>query len=375
MENGIKAASAKKSQLIYHYIRANGSVSKQDIVVGLNLSLPTITRKLQHLTALGLIDTSMKIQNTGGRSATAYTFMKNARVAIGVFLAAHHMTAISVDLSGNVVEMERESITFNLDDDAYLRKIADLVEKVKEKNGVEDNRLLGVGIAVQGLVSDDGETVIYGLTLNFTGKTRAQIAQYIPYRNRLFHDSEVVGYAEVWIDHEMRDAFYINLGNNVGGAVIMNNKIYSGDSHKGGEIGHMVVVPEGGRQCYCGKYGCFDTLCRAAVLSDYTNGDLEMFFALLEGNDATARKIWRQYLIDLSLGIHNVRILFNSTIILGGYIGTYIDSCMEELCSLVDERNPFDEKARDYLLPCKYKVEAAAAGAAISYINQFFESI
>jgi len=296
-------------------------------------------------------------------------------LAIGVYLTAHHITVISVDLSGNIVEMEKEEIIFNLDDDAYLKRLGDLVEKVKQKTGLGDDDLLGVGISVPGLVSDDGEEVTYGLTLNFTGKTRAQIAQYIPYNNRLFHDSEVGGYAEVWIDHDVQDAFYMSLNNSFGGAVIVGNEIHPGDSNKGGEIGHTVVVAKGGKQCYCGKYGCFDTVCRATILSDYTNGCLDTFFTLLNAGDETAKKLWDQYLSDLSIAIHNVRMLFNGTIILGGYVGAHLGAHMEELYPLVDERNPFGEKARDYLISCRYKVEAAAAGAAISYIDQYFESI
>ena len=52
-----RPTGAKISQLIYHYIREQDAVSKQGIVVGLNLSLPTITQNLQYLISLGLIDT------------------------------------------------------------------------------------------------------------------------------------------------------------------------------------------------------------------------------------------------------------------------------------------------------------------------------
>ncbi|MFR7440874.1 MAG: ROK family protein [Lachnospiraceae bacterium] len=60
--------------------------------------------------------------------------------------------------------------------------------------------------------------------------------------------------------------FILVSSNSIGGAMIIDNAIYEGDSLKGGEIGHMTVVPEGGELCYCGKRGCFDTLCRAGNL-------------------------------------------------------------------------------------------------------------
>ena len=56
-------------QRIYQFIRENHQVSKQDVVVGLQLSLPTVTQNLEYLRDNGLIDTSKKIRNTGGRNA------------------------------------------------------------------------------------------------------------------------------------------------------------------------------------------------------------------------------------------------------------------------------------------------------------------
>ncbi|MFR7440875.1 MAG: hypothetical protein ACLUUG_06215 [Lachnospiraceae bacterium] len=102
-------------------------------------------------------------------------------------------------------------MAFDLEDDAYLQKIGKSVEEIKQKAGIADNQLLGVGIAVPGLISSDGESVTYGLTLGFTGKTRAQIAKYIPYKNRLVHDSYAAGYMETWVDRQVKNAFYISL--------------------------------------------------------------------------------------------------------------------------------------------------------------------
>lgn len=374
--NNLNERLMRKSQLIYHFIRKHKSVSKQDIVVGLKLSLPTVTQNLLYLTEQGLIDTSRKIQNTGGRNATAFTYVKNTRMAIGVYLTENHMTAVAVDLSGNIVAMEKRRITLDLDDEVCLKALGEVIESVKTKAKIADENLLGVGIAIQSLVSEDGEKAIYGLTTNYVGRTREQIAKYIPYKNRLFHDSETAGYAEVWIDRDIKNGFYISLSNSVGGAVLVDNNIYTGNSLKGGEIGHMVAVREGGKRCYCGKCGCFNTVASANALDEYTDGDLSEFFQLLRDGDAKAVEKWDKYLDDLAYGIHNIRMLFDGTVIIGGYVGAYIEEYLEMLAEKVDALNPFEEdKAKEYITPCKYKVEAAAAGAAINYIDEFFESI
>lgn len=371
-----KEIKAKNRQLIYRYIRENHSVSKQDVVVDLQLSLPTVTTNLDFLKKHGLIDTSDKIKNTGGRNATAYTYIKNARAAIGVELTGHHMAVVALDLSGEIIGMERHNnIRFDLEDDAYLREIGAMVERVKQEAGIEDEKLLGVGISVQGLISEDGEHITYGKTLNFAKLEREEIAVHIPYRNRLIHDSYAAGYREAWRNSQLQNSFYFNLGNNIGGTIIIDDVIYEGNTLKGGEIGHMAAVLKGGELCYCGRRGCFDTVCKAGKLTCYTDGDLDEFFRVLKEGDETAKGLWDEYLDYLAMAIHNVRMLFDGIIILGGYVGAHVGDYLDAICSRVDERNPFGDQARDYLVGCRYKVAASAAGAALWYIDEFLDNI
>ena len=372
---GANEIKTKNRRIIYNYIREHGSASKQDIVVDMQLSLPTITTNLEFLKKQGLIDASGKIKNTGGRNATAYTYVKNARMAIGVDITANHITAVAVDLSGDIVSMERKRINFDLEDDAYLRKIGEVAECVKKDADISNENLLGVGISVQSLISDDGEYITYGMALNFTKKKREEIALYIPWRNRLIHDSYAAGYRETWTDRDYQNAFYISLSNSVGGSVIIDDAIYEGNTHKGGEIGHMAVVPEGGELCYCGRRGCFDTVCRAGKLTACTDGNLEEFFRILEEGDETAKRLWDTYLNHLAMAIHNVRMLFDGRVILGGYVGAHVGKYLKDICRRVDEKNPFGDRAEDYLVECRYKVEAAAAGAALFYIDEFLDNI
>lgn len=361
-------------QLIYHYIRNHGSVSKQEIVVGLGLSLPTVTQNIRYLENENLIST-LKTKKTGGRNAAAYSYKKDGRLAIGIYITGNHLSVVCVDLSGSVIHKIKEKIAFNLDDDNYLRKIGDMVMEIKEKAQLKDEYLLGVGIAVPSLVSDDGTQVIHGMTHNFTGKTRDEISKYIPYPTKMFHDSYVTGFAEVWINPSIQNAFYLSLNNSVGGSIIIGNHLYGGDLNRSGEIGHMTIVPEGGEICYCGKPGCFDTVCNTGVLDSYTNGDLTEFFRLLKENDKKAQNIWSQYLDYLSLAIHNIWMIFNCSIILGGYIGAHIGDYIEDLYERIDKRNSFGDKAKDYVRPCKYKIESTAAGAAIQLIDEFIKNI
>lgn len=368
--------TSQNKQIIYRFLHRNGSSTKQDLLVGTGLSLPTITQGLKNLAAEGLIAPSESIRQTGGRSAIAYDTVPNANYAIGLFFSAHHITAASVDMKGTIFQMKRERRKADLHNEAYLSHLGELVEELKRESGLPQEALLGVGIAVQSLVSEDGEMIEFGMTQDFSGITRSTFARYLRDEVRLFHDSAVAGYAEVWSRPELRDAFYLSLNNVVGGAFIFGSRtLFSGDNHRAGEIGHTIVDAEHGELCYCGQRGCFDTVCRSTVLDSYTDGNLEAFFKLLREGDAEARKRFDRYLSYLSIAIHNIRMLFDCPVIVGGYVGSYMEPYMEDLYRLIDKRMIFGSPARTYVFPCRYKQEVMAAGAAIQLIEERIRNV
>lgn len=67
--------------------------------------------------------------------------------------------------------------------------------------------------------------------------------------------------------------------------------------------------------------------------------------------------------------------LYDTKIVIGGYVGAYIEKYMEDLCARVDARDSFKEKSERYLVPSKYKKEPTGVGAAIHMIDEFFEII
>ena len=66
--------------------------------------------------------------------------------------------------------------------------------------------------------------------------------------------------------------------------------------------------------------------------------------------------------------------LFDCKIILGGYVGVYLEEYLDQLKMLLKKRNPFEDNA-DYVQVCKWKNDPIAAGAAILFIDQFEKSI
>jgi predicted NBD/HSP70 family sugar kinase len=55
----------------------------------------------------------------------------------------------------------------------------------------------------------------------------------------------------------------VNARHGIGAGVLIEGRLFQGDGGGAGEIGHVVVVPEGGLLCRCGNHGCLETVASA----------------------------------------------------------------------------------------------------------------
>ena len=355
---------------IYYYLREQGQATKQEIAYNMQLSLPTVTQNLTYLNEQGLISCENKVVNrAGGRNPVAYSYIPDARVAIGLDITRHHIKSIAIDLDGQIIYRRKD---YQRDDD-YLKTLANEVENIIAMAGLPHEKILGVGIAVPGLIDRTGEFVYDGRVIDNNGMTRAEFSRYIPYKTKLIHDSAAAGYSEIVHSPDIHNACYVSLGSSIGGSVFINDKVYLGDGLFSCEFGHLNLVPNG-LPCYCGQQGCFDPYCNAEVLSSQTGGDLFAFFDRLNNGDEKLRKTWDTYLSNLATLITEIRMMFGSSIIIGGDIGPFIDKYLPQLQAKMDVKSPFSEKSASFLYACRNKMEAIASGAALYFVQEFLDT-
>lgn len=367
-----KIKKTNRSQ-VFNLLYTKGSLSKRDIQLQLGLSLPTVTQHLTDLLKDGWIHQNGYMRNTGGRNAITYSIKDDARLAIGLDITRHHITAVVINLHGVVIAQLRIRYSFERTD-AYLRRLGEIVNQIISENAIDTSRILGVGVGLPGLTNASYDRVVYGKILDIEDSTAEDYSRYIDFPVRIINDANAACDIELYsINNTTPNGFYIMLSNNVGGAVFFNDAVYTGDDFRSGEIGHLNIHP-GGLRCYCGQRGCVDPYCSATVLTSISDGNLNQFFELLDARDPAAQSIWSAYLQHLALAIRNVRVLFDCPIIIGGYVGAYIDKYLDELKEILDNYNSFDKNS-DYVVACKYKTESIAAGAALFFVKEFLSAI
>lgn len=371
LSNNIDIKKHNKNR-IFRYLYNNGQLSKQKIAYSLQMSLPTVSQNLKELGGQDLILENGLFNSTGGRKAKAISFNSNARFSIGLDITKNHIGIVVVDLGGKVILHERLRHGFD-NSEAYFKELGTLIDDRVARLDVEPHRICGVGIAVPGIISKDKRKVVYSPVLGFTGGTLDCFSEYISYPCLLCNDANAAGFAELWNSNNISNVVYLSLSDSVGGSILIDNKIYPGDNERSGEFGHMTIVPNG-RLCYCGKKGCVDAYCSAHLLSDSVDGNLSKFFQLLQAGSEPHKAIWEEYLYYLSIAINNLRMLFDCKVIVGGYVGSYMEQYINSLKKIVAQCNTFEEDS-SYVKVCQYKMESIAVGAALMHIDQFINSI
>ena len=373
MANKIELRQINKNT-IFRRIYAQNGISKQDLALQTGLSMPTVTQNLKELQEEGLIMREGEFQSTGGRRAQIIRCVPGVKLAVGIDITQNHITIVIIDLAGRIVcGGLREAFPYK-DEPAYYDAVAEKLEKILDQNRIDRSRILGTGISLPCIVNRETNRLSYSEVIKAPPDIQDAFAGRIPYQVEIFNDANAGGTAEMWVDHENQPMmFYLMLSNSVGGAIILDGKFYSGQNYRSAEIGHLQLVP-GGRPCYCGQLGCVNAYCSAKLLSDQAGGKLELFFERLEQQDASAKALFDEYLDSLAATVKNLRMLFDCNIILGGYVGAYMDRYMDPLRQLLGRIDPYDSDGA-YVRPCSYKIEASAVGAALYFIEDFIQKI
>lgn len=360
---------------IYDFVRQQGMATKNDIAAALGISLPTVSKYLSHFRQTGLLREGAKLSSgaQGGRSPIAYTCVADGRLAVGVDVTRDHVTCLVVNLERNV-SFERHTERDFERSESYFAFVGGQVEETVAAAGVDRDRILGVGVAVPGLISETTGRVTYGRVIDNYGITAADFGRHIAFPTRLVHDSDAAGLAEFWLARGVENAFYVSLSKSVGGSVLMTGGIYRGDGEYAGEIGH-VTLHEGGLRCYCGQNGCVDPYCNADVLARHADGSLADFFDRLAQGDRDLAEVWDRYTSDLARAIHNIRVLFGCTVILGGDVGVHIHPHLGYLREKVDRLSFLSSNSELFLFSCDYTTYPVATGAALYLVDEFLQEL
>lgn len=376
IEKGLTNISVKKinRSKVYQYIYRKKITSKLQIVQDLQMGLSTVSQNLNLLEQDGLIEKNGYFESTGGRKANAIQIVSDFRISIGIGILKNMFHITAVDLYGNALYTNTIPFPYSNTPD-YYKQVTDKIKEFIATNQYDEEKILGVSIATQGITSPDHSTVLYGNIMNNTGMILADFSRYLPYPCYLEHDSKSAAFLELWKHPELDSAVVFLLNRNLGGAIITNHQIHQGSSMHSGTIEHICINPDG-PLCYCGNRGCLETYCSANALEQAAGMNIKDFFSLLrEKKSSQLTQIWKDYLHHLAFAMKNLNLIIDAPIIISGYLAPYfLEDDIAYLTKHINVSSPFALN-KEHIFVGTNGQYTPAIGAALFYVNQFIHAI
>ena len=177
---------------------------------------------------------------------------------IGINISGSQIRAALIDEDGRVIERRSADVS----SENIVPQIATITDDLRPALGT----VVAMGVAIPGLVNRQTDRVVdsRNLPLTMVEDLHGGLTRATGLRVELENDANAAAYGEfkVGAGRGSHNLFYITIGNGIGGAIILDGKLWTGASGFAGEVGHITIDTEG-LECVCGNTGCLETLASA----------------------------------------------------------------------------------------------------------------
>lgn len=212
--------------------------------------------------------------------------------------------------------------------DAIPELLCEIIDKYKREFYIG-----AVGISTAGQVDSSKGEIIFACD-NLPGYTGAKLKESIEKHTNINtfveNDVNAAALGELWkgTGKEYENFVCITLGTGIGGAIVINRKLYKGLKGNAGEVGHT-TINEFGEECTCGGRGCYERYASTLALTrNYTiksrnkeTIDGEILLSRVRNDEVLAISVYNEFIQHVVSGIINIAyILDPGIIIIGGGI-------------------------------------------------------
>lgn len=249
------------SFLVLDTIRKNGLITIEGIISTTGLSRPTVLTILHGLENREIISKAGYAFAEVGRQPALYAINVDAHFAIGIDIDGPPVHLAVSNLNGDLLY----SASWENDFDDSLDKIAnDLVQQIDLATStlkISTKQILGIGLGLPASV-DINANRAFNLS-RLTALKDAPIDQIISAATGLDvivrNDAHLSCLAEKKNLNNIDDMLYIVHRTGIGLAILLDGKVYEGQTGNAGFIGHTTTDLHG-RKCSCGSNGCLEAL-------------------------------------------------------------------------------------------------------------------
>jgi len=317
---------------VLHHVHTQGQLTRSELVASTGLNRSTVAGLVNELSAEGLVAEVAGHGGSVGRPSLMVAPVSQAAFVLAFDVRVERTIAAVMGLGGDILHrVDQTHRRSRLTPGSAAKELADFAEQLLAELP-DGSAWVGTGIAIPGVVDPRVGVVRFAPNLGWTDVDFAALVS--DEFTARFH-----GAPHVVVDNDanlgalaenirgagtgVRNLVYISGDVGIGSGVIMQGSLLTGSTGYAGEVGHMVVNPQG-RECRCGARGCWETEIGSQALlravGDRFETAADVVVAAGRGDEEAALAV-KSVSDWLAVGVANLANAFNpDVIIMGGHL-------------------------------------------------------
>jgi glucokinase len=282
---------------------------------------------------------------------------------------------IGIDIGGTAIKLGRfsqdgsclQSLTVVTPQpatpEAVLAVIVDAIAQIDP-----DNQTIAIGVGTPGPADAAGR--IAKIAINLPEWHDVPLAEWLETKTGkptvIANDANCAGVAEAWLGagRHFQNFILLTLGTGVGGAIILDGKLFIGHQGAAGELGLISFNPDG-PMCNSGNQGSLEQYASVIAIRRRTGKEPAELGALAQAGDADALAFWQEYGRDLGIGLVSlVYVLTPQAIVIGGGVSASFEFFLPAAKAEIDQRVMPTSRTGLQILPAELGNSAGMVGAA-----------
>ncbi|MBO4914481.1 MAG: ROK family transcriptional regulator [Oscillospiraceae bacterium] len=267
---GVKRNNRSAALRILH---EKGEMSRKRLAESMKLTPAAITKIVGEMLGEGLLLEGEAVSNgTAGRREIMVRLNERCCCALGIMINIPAAVVSAVWLDGSVIFSEELAIERNSPAEPTVSRLCSRLMELAEKHGIKRDSMIGVGVAVRGVTSQDGRSSAnsFGAFAEAGYPVCDRVEALTGLRVVMTNNVRALFAAHMFLSHDEAEGsqFFLRCEYGIGASLSIDGRIWHGVTEQCTEIGHIPVVRRGGKPCVCGKSGCLETIASPTAIRD-----------------------------------------------------------------------------------------------------------
>ena len=332
---------------IFKTIRKKGPVSRIELADITGCSAGTVSNHVRTLIKKGFVIETKKGISSGGRKPVQLMINPNKAYIFSIEIEVNQIKIVMFDLEIKVVMKSVIPIIYKDNYTKTFKQVFLEMDKMIEEKNIKLDNLLGIGVAVPGLIDKVKGILEFAPNLGWENVYISKI-----FKDKyglpvvLNNEAKAAAIGERGsVYPKMNNMVFVSINEGIGCGIFLNGKLYRGASGNAGEFGH-ITIDTNGPLCHCGNRGCWETVAsesyivnRYLTLPD-SNKQLtkQEIYQLGKNGDKKVIEIFTETGRNIGIGLINIiNGLSPELVVIGGGIVEIKDYVYDEMIKKLEE--------------------------------------